>query len=342
MALLMVAALQAQPIDEIVGKVVAPNGPGAGVMVIRDGTVAFQKGYGLANVEHRAPITPRSVFELASVSKQFTAYAIMILSDRGALAFDDDARKVLPELPEYDPKRPIRVADLLYHTSGIIDYIGLLDQAGRDKYTMRNEDVLKLLVGRKLEFPTGTKWRYSNSNYCLLALIVERLTKKSFGAFMREEIFEPLGMKDSLIFEDAHRVIPNRAYGYARTKRAVTFAHHYLVMTGDGGVMTTLEDFAKWDAELRSPTRVKPETLRRAFVPGALDDGKTHGYGFGWSIGAHLKRPLVSHAGGWAGASTWVGRYPDDALTVVIFSNDERLGAEALGRKIARACLGGK
>ena len=153
---------------------------------------------------------------------------------------------------------------------------------------------------------------------------------------MTAEIFKPLGMDSTTVFDDAQRLIKNRAYGYTKTKKGFEVSHSDFVMTGDGCVMTTLEDFVKWDAALRDGKLVKPETLKQAFTSGALDDGTAHDYGFGWMIGKHLKRTLLSHSGGWAGASTYIGRYVDDGVTVVVLSNLESMATGMLGNRIAR------
>lgn len=318
-------------IDAAVSKSVAADGPGCAVLVLKDGKVAHKKGYGLANLEHRVPITSETVFDLASVSKQFTATAVMILHDRGELSIDDDVRKHLPELPEYDKERPIRVRDLLNQVSGIRDYLNLLGKHKGDPDRLKNEDVLKLLLDEKLMFPTGTKWSYSNSNYCLLALIVERKTGKKFREVLGKEIFEPLGMKRARVFDDATQVIPNRAYGYGKRRDGWSYQHSDLIMTGDGAVMLSLEDFAVWDpAKL-----VKAETLKMAWTPGKLDNGKEHSYGFGWAVGKVDGKLVVEHSGGWAGFRTYIVRYGDDGLTVVVLANNQNLDAAAIGRAVA-------
>lgn len=320
LALLVRQDLSAQ-IDEAVAKSVKPDGPGMAVLVMQHGKVLHKKGYGLANLEHRVAVTTETVFDLASVSKQFTATAVMILADRGKLAFEDDVRKVLPELPEHDKARPIRIEDLLHHTSGLPDYLGLLDKMKGDPDRLKNGDVLKLVAAEKLQFPTGTKWAYSNSNYCLLALVVERLEKKTFGAFAREAIFEPLGMKGTVVFEDVSLVIPNRASGYERRRAGPRAAHSDLTNTGDGAVFTSADDWVKWELELRKPTLVKPETLGRAWTAGKLDGGKEHHYGFGWMVVRRDGKLVVDHAGGWVGFLTYCVRHVDDGLTVAVFSN---------------------
>ncbi len=345
-ALLLTLLLQDDPVkltDDLAAKSVKPDGPGAAVLVMKDGKVLHKKGYGLANLEHKAPVTADSVFDLASLSKQFTAMAVMLLADRGTLAFEDDARKLLPELPEHDKARPIRIVDLLHQVSGLPDYLNLLDQWKGDPDRMKNDDVLKLVAAQKLAFPTGTKWAYSNSNYCLLALVVERASKKTFAQFLRAEIFEPLGMKSSLVLDDATIVIPNRAYGYGREKGRWAHHHSDLVMTGDGAVQTSIEDWTRWEGELREPKLVKPETLQRAFAPGALDGGKAHSYGFGWSVGTVNERRVIEHSGGWVGYTCHVARYPDDGLAVVVLTNCDRgLDPTRMARQIAKAWLAKK
>lgn len=327
MILKIALALFVQDVDGAVGKVVKPDGPGCAVLVMKEGKVVHKKGYGLANLEHRVPITSETVFDLASVSKQFTAMTVMILHDRGDLSIDDDIRKHLTEFPEHDPKRPIRIRDLLNQVSGIKDYLNLLGKHKGDVNRLKNEGVLKLLLDEKLAFPTGTKWAYSNSNYCLLALIVERKTGKSFREVITKEIFEPLGMKRARVFDDATQVIPNRAYGYGKRRGEWTYQHSDLIMTGDGAVMLSLEDFALWDpAKL-----VKKETLELAWTAGKLDDGKEHRYGFGWAVG----KGIVEHAGGWVGFRTYIVRYRETGLTVVVLANSNELDAAKLGREVA-------
>jgi CubicO group peptidase (beta-lactamase class C family) len=324
-------------VDEIVGKIVNEETPGAAVLVIKNGVVVHKKGYGLANLEHKVPITSETVFDLASVSKQFTAMAVMVLADRGELAFGDDIRKTLPELPEVDKERPIRIEDLLHHVSGIHDYLDYLATYKGDPNTVKNEGVLKMLIERKLDFPTGTKWAYSNSNYCLLALILERVTKKSFSAVLRKEIFEPLGMKSAWVFDDATQVIKNRAYGYERRRKEWRYAHSDYVMTGDGTVMLSLEDFVLWDKALRDGKLVKAETQKLAWTSGKLDGGKEHGYGFGWSVSAKDGKLTVDHSGGWDGTATYIVRHVDEGVTVVVLSNAPGfVDPSSMARKIAK------
>jgi CubicO group peptidase (beta-lactamase class C family) len=338
--LLLLLAPQDEPskqVDELVAKYVSDETPGCAVLVVKGGEVLHKKGYGLANLEHKVAITSETVFDLASVSKQFTATAVMILADRGDLALDDDIRKTLPEMPEHSKERPIRIADLLHQVSGLKDYLGLLDQVKGDPDKLTNEGALKLIAEQKLDFPTGSKWAYSNSNYCLLSTIVARVSKKKFGDFLKAEIFDPLGMKGAAVFDDARKVIPRRAYGYGKRGKGWTVQHSDLATTGDGAILLSLEDFVLWDKALREGKLVKAETLKLAWTAGKLDDGKSHAYGFGWGVGRADDKLVIDHSGGWAGAATWIGRWVDEGLTVVVLSNiAPGFEPAGVGRKIAK------
>lgn len=315
----MPAAGLSARVDQIVTQHVKPDGPGGAVLVLKHGKVLHRKGYGLASVEHQAPITPQTVFELASVSKQFTAAAVLLLADRGQLALDGDVRQFVPELAEHDPKRPIRINDLLHHTSGLPEYLREVLATRENPQRIRLADVPRLIAGKKLEFPTGTKWKYSNTNYALLALIVERVGGKKFSQFMKEEVFAPLGMSATLVLDDPETVVPHRATGYTASKlRGLLRNEQEFLILGAAGVRTSLDDFAKWDDAIRTGKLLKPETWKLAFTPGRLDDGKPHQYGCGWGIGPGF----VNHSGSWAGFRSFVMRFPAEELTVVVLSND--------------------
>ena len=216
-----------RPDDSLVAaidKLVEANGinasePGVAVLIHQPGKLLFQKGYGMANLKAEKPITPRTMFELASVSKTFTATAVLILHDRGKLSIQDDVRSHLPELPEYEKRHPIRIRDLLQHTSGLPDYMDFENVPSRHKAFWVNDDYLDLFAKRRdqfpLVFPTGEKYVYNNTNYLLLASIIERVGKRSFGRFLRDEVFTPAGMEHSFIYEGP-RAIPDNPPGYAK------------------------------------------------------------------------------------------------------------------------------
>lgn len=324
-------------VDVLVHKYVHDDGPGMAVLVIKDGQVVHNKGYGLADLTKKTPITPDTNFDLASVSKQFTAMAIMVLHDQGKLSFEDDVRKYLPAMPVYDAKRPIRIRDLLTHTSGLPkDY--------PDEATT-NEAVFKWFLKTKkpLAYPTGAKHVYSNLGYAILALVIEAASGKSYNAFIQAEIFRPLGMKRSVAFENPKANRHQHARGYELLPKIKAFkdgdtpdsvlkrtklenfqavkADSYAV--GDGGIWSNLDDLAHWDEAVRNGKLVKAETWNEALTPPRLSNGKKVDYGFGWGLTLDDRHKVteVWHEGGYGGFSTLNSIYFQDKLCVVILCN---------------------
>jgi CubicO group peptidase (beta-lactamase class C family) len=329
------------PIDALLTKEFPADGPGAAVLVVYQGKVLVEKGYGLADLDKKTPITATTNFDLASASKQFTALAVMLLADRGRLDFDDDVRKYLPELPAYNEQRPIRVRDLLHHTSGLPDYTGFWRTKEKDFTKFTNESVLELMKDRKLAFTPGAKHAYSNTNYALLPVIVKRVTKKGFGEFMADEVFGPLGMETTVILDDMKVTIPERAKGYRKARGEWQHAALDGPTCGDGNVFSNLRDLGRWLAAVDAGKLAKAETWRRAFAPATLDDGKEAAYGFGWVIGKRAGKPFLGHGGGWAGTRTFIGRWPDDRLAVVVLSNSEQAQPGRVRVRIADLVLQG-
>lgn len=317
-----------QKICGLIARQVPPGEPGAVVVVARNGAIVARCADGYADVQQKATLGTESVFDLASCSKQFTAMAIMILADRGKLSFDDDARRYLPELATHDP--PIRISNLLHMTSGLADYEKLLDHL-EDK---TNLDVLHAVASRPLLFQTGSKFNYCDTNYVLLALIVERVSGRSFAHFLKSEVFNPAGMKQSVVLESPGQRIEHRAAGYARDKGGTIKPSREDTCTyGDGQVMTTAPDLVKWDRALRNHVLVKPQTLALAFRSGQLSDGKPCGYGFGWFVAETGK--TVDHGGKWFGTSTYIRRQLDDGITVIVLSNLEQFPAKKVALEAA-------
>jgi CubicO group peptidase (beta-lactamase class C family) len=318
----------AEAIDDIVGKQVKFDGPGMVIAIVEQGKVVFRKGYGLANIEKQVALTPHTTFELASVSKQFTALAVMILHDRGKLAFDDDVRKHLSELPEYDPQRPILVHDLLHHTSGLTEYFDFPDIQGRSPKFLGNDDYLPAFARLKdkfpLQFPTGKKYQYTNSNYLVLASLVERVSGQSFGVFMAKEVFQPLDMKDTVVFENPEVKRHNPATGYRKVKKEFEVEiDEKLLTTGDGAIWSSVADMVQWDKALRDGMLVKPKTMDLAYQPSKTDDGMTNEYGFGWSLrfDDNGKPKAMNHGGAWTGYRTFIERDLVDQRTVLVLAN---------------------
>jgi CubicO group peptidase (beta-lactamase class C family) len=306
-----------------------PGGPGAAFLLVADGRPVMLAGYGLADVAAGVPVTPLTLFDLASVSKHITAYAVLLLASRGKLAIDDEARQYLPELSRLDTGcRPFRLGDLLFHCSGLPDYTSELDP---DEYVnFTNARLLDWLADQpELDFPTGTRGlslkddetTYCNTNYALLASVVERASGMGFAYFLRTHVFEPLGMADTFCdpWQPDH---PGQAKRYDCAGRPID-RPRVIPVVGDGNVYTTAADLARWDAELARPTLLPQDWLDRAWQAGQLDDGRAMDYAWGWYVRAWPGRRVAWHGGSWDGASTCFSRWLDDGVRLALLSNTQ-------------------
>src|SRR5688572_1684022 len=290
--------------------------PGAALLVVRDGEPIVRRGYGLADLEQGAPVTPATNFRLASVTKQFTAAAILLLAEDDRLGLDDPARKWLPALPSAADEVTIR--QLLTHTSGLIDYEDVIPASMTAQ--LHDADVLALLERQdRTYFPPGTSYRYSNGGYALLALVVERASGKPFAEFLRERIFEPLGMTGTVALEEGISTVGQRAFGYSndngswqRTDQSQTSA-----VLGDGGIYSSIDDLARWDAALNDDRLLRAESRQLAFASATSTDDPAIEYGFGWRITGET----LWHSGETAGFRNVIVRYPASRLTIVILTN---------------------
>lgn len=332
-------------VDDLIRKYVHDDGPGMAVLVLKDGKVAHKQGYGMANLEKNLKITPQTTFELASVSKQFTGMAMMVLHDQGKLSFDDDVRKFLPLMPVFNAKRPIRVSDMLHHTAGLLDYSFSLSN---------NEQIYHWLSGqKKLLFPTGSKFEYENTDYAMLALVVQAASKKPFHLFMHNDVFKKLGMTSTVAFQERRARPERQAFGYGRRKKLQDFEgnesvqqlhemtkqNHFhrvdedTLIVGDGSVWSNLDDLAAWGQAVLDRKLVKADTWKAALTTGRLDDGKPvnehgekgDGYGFGWWLHSGRRAQdevtLLYHGGSWTGYSTLDAAYLRDKMFIAILSN---------------------
>jgi CubicO group peptidase (beta-lactamase class C family) len=290
--------------------------PGASLLVLRDGVALVHRGYGLSDLEHGVEAGPATNYRLASITKQFTASAILLLVEDGKLTLDDRVRKWLPSLPASDDAITLR--HLLTHTSGLVDYEDVMPDAPTEQ--LRDADVLRLLEGQaRTYFTPGTDYRYSNSGYSLLALVVERASGMRFQDFLRERIFLPLGMRDTLAYVRGGPEVPHRAYGYSeveaqwtRTDQSPTSA-----VLGDGGIYSSIDDLAKWDAALYDDRLLGDASRRMASTPWTKTDDPAVGYGFGWRITGDS----VWHSGETIGFRNVIVRHPKQRLTVILLSN---------------------
>lgn len=317
------------PADELAAHIDAacaswakPDSPGCAVGVVRDGGLVFARGYGMANLEHALPITAQSVFDIGSTSKQFTAACIGLLVESGALALDDDVRKWIPELPDYG--HTLRLRHLLHHTSGLRDYLELFMLAGRksEDWTTSAQALAMLARQKALNFEPGSQHLYSNSGYFLLSLVVERASGSSLAQFARQQLFEPLGMRDTHFHDDHRRIVPGRATAYSpREQGGFGIDMSDFEQTGDGAVMTTVEDLAKWDQNFYTH-EVGGEALQRFLHEcGRLNDGSELDYAAGLVVDTFRGLRRVCHGGAWAGYRAQVMRFPEQRLTVICISN---------------------
>lgn len=315
-----------------------PGAPGASVMLIQNGKVVLAKGYGLSNLENKVHCRPDTNFRLASVTKQFTAMSVLILAKRRQLSLDERLTDFFPEFPACG--RQITVRHLLTHVSGLLDYEDLIPKD--TEIPVLDRDVLRLLLQQdKTYFPPGTKYRYSNTAYSLLALIVETRSGNTFARFLQENIFQPLKMNHTLAYEQGLSVVPNRAYGYSadaggfkRTDQSLTSS-----VLGDGGIYSSVADLYKWDQALYTDKLVSRKLLKLAFTPGPETNHPDTRYGFGWYIGQYRGLRQIWHSGESLGFTTRIVRFPDKKFTVIILTNRDEARIAEFPHRIADWCL---
>ncbi|MEP7382487.1 MAG: serine hydrolase domain-containing protein [Gemmatimonadota bacterium] len=313
-------------IDSLFARFAKPGMPGASVLVVRHDSVLLRASYGLADVEQSIAATPATNYRLASLTKQFTATAVLLMARDGKLSLDAPVRTYLPELPPYTST--VTVRHLLTHTSGLWDYEDFVPDSQRQQ--VHDADVLALLRAHaeSTYFAPGRAWRYSNTGYALLSLVVERVSGARFADVLRTRIFEPLGMRDTYAHEEGRTTIPNRAWGYtvrgdsvARTDQSNTSA-----VLGDGGVYSSIDDLAKWHASLDRAPLVGDSLWHATMTPFTLSDGTPTSYGFGWFVERFRGHTRLRHHGETRGFTNAVSRFPDDGLTVIVLTN--RTGSE--------------
>lgn len=311
------------------------QGPGASVLVIRDGEAVVRRSYGYADLETRTPATPRTNYRLASVSKQFTATAILLLAQDGKLGLDDPVRKWLPSLPA-KAADAITIKHLLTHTSGLIDYEDLMAEDAVEQ--IHDAGVLRLLETQdRAYFAPGADYRYSNSGYALLALIVEKASGRRYADFLRERIFLPLGMARTVAYEKSVSEVSDRAYGYSlidgrwqRTDQSSTSA-----VLGDGGIYSSIDDLAKWDAAQYDDRLLDAQSRKLATTPWTKTDDPAVEYGYGWRVTGET----LWHSGETIGFRNVIVRYPQRKLTVVVLTNRDDPEPYKKALQIARLFL---
>jgi len=297
------------------------DGPGCAVLIVKDGKVVFKKGYGMANLEYNAPITPATVFDIASVSKQFTGYAISTLIGQGLLSPDDDIHKYLPDVPQFASRITIR--NLVHHTSGLRDWPEGLHAGGwRWDESFGWEDIQRMVrLQKDLDFPSGSEYQYSNTGYNLLAAIVAKVSGESFPAWVNEHIFQPLGMHDSRVLAEFSTVIPRLASSYYREGDQYHKSTDQLTAWGSSSIFTTTEDLAKWVIYFQHGLDVHDPVILRMIETDTLNNGTKIGYAYGVDVGNDHGFRNIQHTGGWASFRTIISNYPDQHLAVIVLSN---------------------
>lgn len=327
-------------VDSLFAAYTGSDVPGASVVVIRDGKVIVRRAYGMADLERRVSAAPETDYRLASVSKQFTAMAVMLLAKDGKLRYDQPVRDFLPELPA--AARAVTVRHLLNHTSGLWDYEDLVPESRTTQ--LDDRDVLSLLASKdSLYFPAGGEYRYSNSGYVLLGIIVARASGMTLPEFLRARIFEPLGMHASVAHVEGSDTIPRRAYGYSprggtfvQTDQSVTSA-----TLGDGGIYTNIDDMTRWDQALYTTQLVDAAALQLATTPPELPGaaGGATQYGFGWFVDRYRGESRWRHTGETSGFRNAIQRFPGRRLTVVVLTNRSSGEPAAIAERIADRLL---
>src|SRR5678815_761455 len=329
-------------VDAIANKMLSRPVAGISVAIARDGQVVFARGYGMANLEHSVAVTPETVFHIASISKNILAAVVLQLVDEGKLRLDDDITKYVPEAPTLG--HHVTVWQLLNHTSGIYSFTALPNAANNERLELTHEQVLGLIKDKPFEFEPGTRWRYDNSAFYIAGMVVERVTKQEYGAYVREHVFKPLGMSSASLCY-ARMVVPHLASGYEVEGGALVNAAYisWKLPFAAGAICATATDLVKWEAALDTGRVLTRSSLALMRTPTTLADGTKIDYGLGTRLGSLDGHRMLGHTGSGGGFRNVFESFPDDHLTIVILGNmgdAESPSPVAIAAEIARAALG--
>ncbi len=324
-------------VDQIFSLYNQPGSPGCSLGVIRDGSFLYRKTYGLADLELAVPLSSQSVFYMGSVSKQFTAASVVLAAEKGYLSLDDDVRKYIPELPDYG--HVVTLRQMIHQTSGLRDFYTLLGLSGHDAADFNSpEEIFKIVVRQRgLNNVPGDEWIYSNTNYFLLGMVVQRATRKSLAEFAAENIFQPLGMSHTLFYDDHTLVVPGRVAAYDPAPRGAFHVDWSTTfeMVGAGGLMSTMDDLLLWDRNFYANRLGKGTLVQELQMPGVLNDGNKVSYAMGLVLGSYRGLPIVEHGGALFGYRTELLRFPEQKFSVNCLCNLSSAVPENLARKVA-------
>jgi CubicO group peptidase (beta-lactamase class C family) len=337
----LAAETDQEAVDQLFAAYQKPGSPGCSLGVIRDGAFIYSKGYGLASLELGVPLSPSSVFYMASVSKQFTAASIVLAAEQGFLSLDDDIHKYVPELRDYG--HAVTLRQMLHHTSGFRDYLGLVQLSGRNILDVHPTSEMMALIVRQraLNFSPGSEFLYSNTNYFLLAEIIRRATHKSLAVFAEENIFRPLGMSHTRFYDDKDVVVAGRVPAYEPGKDGsfkVNWSTNFDGV-GDGGLMSSVEDLLLWDRNFYENQLGKGTLLKEMQTRGVLNNGTPIEYSLGLNISSYRGLPVVEHGGALFGYRTEILRFPEHRFSVICLCNLASTNAKALSQRVADVFL---
>jgi CubicO group peptidase (beta-lactamase class C family) len=325
--------------DKLLSEQFKPKESGATVLISRKGQIIYKKAFGMANLELNVPMQVENVFRIGSITKQFTAVAILQLEEAGKLDLQDEITRFIPDYPTQGAK--ITIEHLLTHTAGIQDYTSIRDTTNRSMVDYTPKEMIDYFKNQPMRFAPGTKWEYSNSGYFLLGYIIERVTGKSYATYLEEVFFKPLGMTNSLYASDIS-VIKNRASGYTKTNKGFENAP-YISMTqpyAAGAILSTVEDLFKWHRAVQSGKLLKKESLNQALTRYKLKDSSVTAYGYGWRLGNTYESPTIWHGGLINGFITMAMYLPKEDVYVVVFSNCNCNFPVDLTSKLAALAIG--
>ncbi len=331
---------EAAALDEIFSAYNRSDRPGCAVAIVHDGKIIFEKGYGMADLEHGIAIAPTSVFYSGSISKQFVAASALLLSEQGLLNLESEVQTYLPQFRRYS--HPITIQHLIYHTSGIRDYFEILEENGLNYLNqIRPERVFSLINEQpNLDFTPGEEYSYSNSGYLLLAMIIEKVSGQSLPRFVDQEIFEPLEMEHSLFLDDVSTLVQNRAFGYqididGNVKNMLM----RFDLVGSGGLYTTVQDLAKWDRNFYHPKMGSPNFISKLLTTGELLNGQDTRYAFALRKDTFKGLPVIGHSGSLGGYRAQYIQFPDQKFSIIILSNVANCKPGELAHEVAQLFL---
>jgi CubicO group peptidase (beta-lactamase class C family) len=337
-------------VDAVFADVNGPRHPGAALLVVDRDEIVYRKCYGAADLETRQPITPDTSFYLASIAKTFTAMAVMMLVEQRKLGFEDRLSTYIPTFPSWGEEITLR--HMLHHISGLPGYQDFIERRDLLGFCVTNETVLKGVMQLPgPEFPAGTKYAYNDTAYTLLATIVATVCGQSFASFLKSNIFDPLGMTHTVVYDASRPARHNLVRGYMEENGQFEFWDYPLLTVGDGGLFSTLDDLFLWDQALNTERLVPSAALERAFTSGTTDDGIEIGYGFGWHTDSFPGLRHVAHGGSLGAYNNYMIRFLDTHRTVIVLTNRGPIepvfrpggirGPRPRAHQVAEICFGG-